>query len=62
METAEQEEAGRAFRKNNGEYFHALEFVVIQYARSNKTWYVKFYVNTLMLLLLLPLLLQQQQP
>ena len=60
METAGQEEADRALRKSNGEHFHALGCVVVQYARSNETWYVKFYLNTLTLLLLLPLLLQQQ--
>jgi hypothetical protein len=57
METTGQEESDKAVRRNNWEYFPALGFMVIQYARSNKAWYVKFYLNTL-ILLLLPILLQ----
>jgi len=58
MEMTGQEVADKAVRRKNWEYFHALGFMAIQYARTNKTWYVKFYLNPLILLLLLPLLLQ----
>jgi hypothetical protein len=56
METTRQEEADKAVHRKNREYFHALGFMVIQYARSNETWYVKFYLNTLILLQILPII------
>ena len=37
METTGQEEADKAVRRSNWEYFLALGFMVIQYARSNQT-------------------------